>query len=169
MEESITGDIALVKAWKADPSGNLVFRGTARNFNPDCATAGRFCIAEVEEIVPMGAIKPEDVHLPGVYVKAVVQAADVEKKIERRTIAKSPDAEEKVDASPAARMRERLAKRAAMELKDGMNVNLGIGIPTLASNVSSDINTDQTWCVGYLCRVFLTFFFLSTFCVSFWC
>lgn len=131
LEESITGDVALVKAWKADPFGNLVFRGTARNFNPDCAMAAKFTIAEVEEIVPLGSLKPEDVHLPGVYVQAIVKA-NMEKKIERRTVAKS--ATKKSDDSPAARLRERLAKRAAMELKDGMNVNLGIGIPTLASN-----------------------------------
>ena len=73
-----------MKAWKADPFGNLVFRGTARNFNPDCAMAGRFTIAEVEEIVPMGAIDPADVHVPGVYIKAIVQA-NTEKKIEVRT------------------------------------------------------------------------------------
>ena len=83
MEESIVGDVALVKAWKADPFGNLVFRGTARNFNPDCAMASKFTIAEVEELVPMGAIDPVDVHVPGVYVKAVV-VANKEKKIEVR-------------------------------------------------------------------------------------
>jgi len=137
MEEAITGEVGLVKAWRADPFGNLVFRGTARNFNPDVAMAARYTIAEVEEIVPMGAIKPEDVHVPGIYVKAIVHAPNVEKKIERRTVAKSAAAA--AAATPAkddaaARLRERLARRAAKELKDGMNVNLGIGIPTLASN-----------------------------------
>ena len=87
MEESITGDIGIVKAWRADTFGNLMFRGTARNFNPDCAMAARFTIAEVEEIVPVGTIAPEDVHVPGVYVKAIVKANE-EKKIERLTLFK---------------------------------------------------------------------------------
>jgi 3-oxoacid CoA-transferase len=140
MEESITGDVGLVKAWRADPFGNLVFRGTSRNFNPEVAAAARYTIAEVEEIVPLGSIKPEDVHVPGIYVKAIVHAPEVEKKIERRTVAKTADAAaaaEKAAATKdpaAARLRERLARRAALELQDGMNVNLGIGIPTLASN-----------------------------------
>lgn len=80
----------------------------------------------------MGAIAPADVHLPGVYVKGIVVAPNVEKKIERRTVAKTSAGAK--DTTPAGRMRERLAQRAALELKDGMNVNLGIGIPTLASN-----------------------------------
>ena len=130
MEEAITGDISIVKAWRADPFGNFIFRGTARNFNPDCAVASKFCIAEVEEIVPMGAIAPEDVHVPGVYVKAIV-VANKEKRIERIRVAKG---EEKADTTPAGLVRERVGKRAAMELKDGMNVNLGIGIPTEAAN-----------------------------------
>ena len=133
MEESIVGDVGLVKAWRADPFGNLVFRGNARNFNPDCAVAGRFTIAEVEEIVPLGAIDPADVHLPGVYVKAVVQA-NVEKKIEKRTTRQSAVAADKPVYDSKTALRERMGRRAAQELKDGMNVNLGIGIPTLAAN-----------------------------------
>lgn len=133
MEEAITGEIALVKAWKADEFGNLVFRGTSRNFNPDCAKAGKFCIAEVEEVVPSGSLTPEDIHLPGVFVKAIVVAPDVEKKIERLTITKEASADSPAP-TPAALVRERIVRRAALELKDGMNVNLGIGIPTLASN-----------------------------------
>lgn len=132
MEESIVGDIALVKAWKADTYGNLVFRGTARNFNPDCATASRFCIAEVEEIVPMGEIDPKDVHVSGVFVKAIVKAQR-EKKIEKLKLTAAKGTT-KVDSTPAGQLRERLARRAALELKDGMNVNLGIGIPTMAAN-----------------------------------
>lgn len=73
LEEAITGDFSFVKGWKADTRGNIVFRGTARNFNPDMAKAGRVCIAEVEEIVEAGAIPPEDVHLPGVYVHKVLK------------------------------------------------------------------------------------------------
>lgn len=145
LERAITGDVGMVKAWRADPYGNLVFRGTSRNFNPECAQAARFTIAEVEEIVELGAIKPEDVHLPGIYVQAIVKA-DREKKIERLTLSGAGAAKKK-DAAPApsdpvkdadkakaAKLRERIVRRAALELKDGMNVNLGIGIPTLASN-----------------------------------
>jgi len=130
MENAITGDIGIVKAWKADHFGNLVFRGTSRNFNPDCAMAARFCIAEVEEIVENGQIDPDHVHVPGVYVHAVFKA-NVEKKIERLTLEKKQVQDE---TDKGARVREKIAKRASLELKDGMNVNLGIGIPTLASN-----------------------------------
>jgi 3-oxoacid CoA-transferase subunit A len=86
LEESIVTDFALVHAWKADRSGNLVFRESARNFNPLCATAGRVTIAQVENLVDVGEIRPEDVHVPGVYVQRVVDVGpDVEKRIERRT------------------------------------------------------------------------------------
>mmetsp|Transcript_20425 Transcript_20425/g.38088 ORF Transcript_20425/g.38088 Transcript_20425/m.38088 type:complete len:516 (-) Transcript_20425:56-1603(-) len=132
MEEAITGDVSLVKAWKADTRGNLVFRGTARNFNPDCARAGRFCIAEVEEIVEAGEISPDDVHLPGVFVDRVVKATDNEKRIEQVT----ERAEEGSGGSGSVVTggRGRIVRRAAKEFKDGMYVNLGIGIPTMASN-----------------------------------
>ena len=87
LEESIVTDFALVHAWKGDPSGNLVFRESARNFNPLCATAGRITIAQVEHLVDVGEIKPEDVHTPGVYVQRVVEVGpDVEKRIEKRTV-----------------------------------------------------------------------------------
>lgn len=85
LEESITGEVAIVKAWRADPFGNLQFRGTARNFNPDAATAGKFTIAEVDEIVPLGSITPEDVHLSGGYIDAVV-LTQAKKEIERKTV-----------------------------------------------------------------------------------
>lgn len=83
LEHGIRADFALVKAWKADRTGNLVFRRTARNFNPMAATCGRVCIAEVEEIVPVGALDPEMVHTPGVYVHRLVLGADYEKRIEK--------------------------------------------------------------------------------------
>jgi len=86
MEEAITGEFSLVKAWKADERGNLVWRGTSRNFNPDCAKAGKICIAEVEEIVPTGSLSPEEIHLPGIYVQKVVLGKGYEKRIEKRTI-----------------------------------------------------------------------------------
>jgi 3-oxoacid CoA-transferase subunit A len=86
MERALVPDVSLVKAWKADTSGNLVFRLTARNFNPAVAMAGKVTIVEVEEIVPMGAIAPDDVHLPGIYVHRIVRNATPEKRIEKRTI-----------------------------------------------------------------------------------
>jgi 3-oxoacid CoA-transferase subunit A len=86
LEESIVTDFALVHAWKGDRSGNLVYRESARNFNPLCATAGRVTIAQVEHLVEVGEIAPEDVHTPGVFVQRVVDVGpDVEKRIERRT------------------------------------------------------------------------------------
>lgn len=86
LEHALTADVALVKAWKADEVGNLVFRKTARNFNPDAATAGRITIAEVEEIVPVGALDPDHIHLPGIYVHRLVVNAAPEKRIEQRTL-----------------------------------------------------------------------------------
>ncbi len=87
LERGIVADLAIVKAWKADPSGNLVFRKTARNFNVPAATCGRVCVAEVEEIVPMGGLDPDGIHLPGIYVHRVVQGQH-EKRIEQRTVRK---------------------------------------------------------------------------------
>ena len=85
LEQGIVADLAIVKAWKADPSGNLVFRKTARNFNPPAATSGKICVAEVEEIVPLGALDPDTIHLPGIYVHRIVQGTH-EKRIENRTV-----------------------------------------------------------------------------------
>ena len=87
LEESLTADIALVKAYKADKSGNLIFRMTARNFNPMMATAGKITIAEVEEIVEIGDLDPECIHVPGIYVNMVVKG-QFEKRIEQRTVSK---------------------------------------------------------------------------------
>lgn len=89
MEKGITGDFALVKAWKADPFGNLVYRKTARNFNPMIATAGRITVAEVEEIVELGALDPDQIHTPGVFVQRVFKASKLEKRIEQRTTRKA--------------------------------------------------------------------------------
>ena len=85
MEEGIVADLAIVKAWKADATGNLVFRKTARNFNPPAAMCGKICIAEVEEIVETGSLDPDTIHLPGIYVHRIVQG-DHEKRIEQRTV-----------------------------------------------------------------------------------
>jgi 3-oxoacid CoA-transferase subunit A len=86
METALKADVLLVKAWKADTAGNLVFRKTARNFNPAVAMAGAICIAEVEEIVELGAIDPDHVHLPGIYVDRIVLNPTPEKRIEQRTV-----------------------------------------------------------------------------------
>ncbi len=89
LEEGIVGDFALVKAWKADEYGNLVYRKTARNFNPLVATAGKVTIAEVEEIVKQGELSPDQIHTPGIYVQRLLQGQDYEKRIERRTVRKA--------------------------------------------------------------------------------
>ena len=86
LETALRADVALVKAWKADTAGNLVFRKTARNFNPACAMAGKVCVVEVEELVEVGAIDPDQVHLPGIYVHRIVVNATPEKRIEQRTV-----------------------------------------------------------------------------------
>ncbi|MFM2257942.1 MAG: putative succinyl-CoA:3-ketoacid coenzyme transferase subunit [Pseudomonadota bacterium] len=85
LERGIFADLALVKAWKADESGNVVFRKTARNFNVPAATCGRVCVVEVEEIVPVGSLDPDAIHLPGVYVQRVIVGAPYDKQIEFRT------------------------------------------------------------------------------------
>lgn len=86
METSLTADVALVKAYKADKAGNLVFRKTARNFNPECAMAGKITIVEVEQLVEIGEIDPDDVHLSGIYVHRIVVNANPEKRIEQLTL-----------------------------------------------------------------------------------
>ena len=86
LEESLTADIALVKAYKADKAGNLIFRKTAQNFNPVCAMAGKITVAEVEEIVEIGALDPDDIHLPGIYVNRIVLNTQPEKRIEQMTL-----------------------------------------------------------------------------------
>ncbi|MDG1351727.1 MAG: CoA transferase subunit A [Sulfitobacter sp.] len=85
LEEGIFADLAIVKAWKADETGNLIFRKTARNFNPPAAMCGKVCIVEVEEIVPTGSLDPDNIHLPGIYVHRIIQGTH-EKRIEQRTV-----------------------------------------------------------------------------------
>ena len=89
MERSIRADVSLVKAWKADKQGNLVYRKTARNFNPVVAMCGKVTVAEVEEIVENGALDPDNVHTPGIFVQRLVLNAKPEKRIENRTVRKS--------------------------------------------------------------------------------
>ncbi len=89
MERSLVADVALVKAWKADKAGNLVYRHTARNFNPMCAMAGKITVVEVEEIVENGTFEPADVHTPSIYVHRIVLNKNPEKRIEQRTVSKA--------------------------------------------------------------------------------
>ncbi len=86
LERGIRADLAIIKGWKADETGNLVFRKTARNFNQPMATAARICVAEVEEVVPTGTLDPDQIHLPGIYVKRVIVGAPYDKRIEFRTV-----------------------------------------------------------------------------------
>ncbi len=88
METGLVADLAIVKAWKADPEGNLIFRKTARNFNPMMATAGKVTIAEVEEIVPLGTLPPDQIHTPGIFVQRIIKSVGAEKRIEQRTVRK---------------------------------------------------------------------------------
>ncbi|XP_073951509.1 succinyl-CoA:3-ketoacid CoA transferase [Choristoneura fumiferana] len=129
MEEAIVGDYALVKAWKADRHGNLIFRKSARNFNPAMCRAAKITIAEVEEIVD--EIDPDFIHVPSIFVHRVIKGEKYEKRIERRIVQKTGVQKEK---KASDLVRERIIKRAALEFKDGMHANLGIGMPMLASN-----------------------------------
>ena len=88
LEEAFNADFALVKAWKGDEAGNLIYRSTARNFNPMMAMAGKITIAEVEELVPAGTLDPDHIHTPGIYVHRIFQGSNYEKRIEQRTVRK---------------------------------------------------------------------------------
>jgi 3-oxoacid CoA-transferase len=133
----LAGDFALIRAYKADELGNLIFRKSARNFNPPMCKAGKISIVEVEEIVPVGELQPDEIHVPGIFVQRIIRSS-FEKRIERRTVNKPKSSKDTDKVSPAAKLREKIVKRVACEYKDGMNINLGIGIPVLSSNYIPD-------------------------------
>ncbi|CAG7930964.1 unnamed protein product [Penicillium olsonii] len=129
MEEALTGDVAILRAWKADEAGNCVFRYTTKAFGPIMAKAATLTIVEAENIVPVGSIDPNDVDLPGIFVDRIVPATD-DKHIENKKL-QSGEASGSVNDA-AQIQREVIGRRAAKELKPGYYVNLGVGIPTLA-------------------------------------
>lgn len=133
LEKSISADFSIVKAWKADLAGNLVYRKTAKNSNPDVAGAGKVNIAEVEEIVPVGALEPDQIHTPGIFIQRIVLTDTNEKYIERLSIRKDGGIQIPGSAEQVFK-RSKIARRAAQEIQNGMYVNLGIGIPTLIPN-----------------------------------
>ncbi len=144
LESWLRADFSLIKAWKGDTAGNLVFKGTARNFSPMMAAAGKICIAEVEELVPAGMLNPNEIHVPGIYVQRIFEGKNYEKRIEQKTISKPVVKNNLIEDKPKLGVgldKNQIAKRISQELKDGYYVNLGIGIPTLVANyIPKNIN-----------------------------
>ncbi len=134
MEYALTANFSLIKAWRGDTEGNLIFKGTAQNFNAMMAKAGKIVIAEVEELVEAGKLNPNEIHVPGIYVHRIFQGENYQKRIEKRTVHVPTIIENHPASSGIGWSKEQIAMRIAQELKNGDYVNLGIGIPTLVSN-----------------------------------
>ncbi|KAH6603293.1 hypothetical protein Trco_008068 [Trichoderma cornu-damae] len=136
METALSGDVAIIRAWKADTTGNCVFRRTTRAFSPLMAKAAKLTIVEAENIVPVGEIDPDDVHLPGIFVDRVVEAT-VEKQVETLKL-REPEggsaAAKDAKGNGSLERKRRIAKRASKELKEGFYVNLGVGVPTMSAD-----------------------------------
>ena len=135
LESWLQADFSIIKAWKGDTAGNLIFRGTARNFAPMMAAAGKISIAEVEILVPVGELDPNGIHVPGIYVNRIFQGSHYQKRIEQRTIS-NPLINTVSDNSNISKNcvgldKNQIAQRIAKELRDGYYVNLGIGILTV--------------------------------------
>jgi 3-oxoacid CoA-transferase len=142
LEPTLFADFALVKGHKADRAGNVIFNKSARNFNMDVARAAKTCIVEVEEIVDVDSFDPDCIHLPHIYVQRLIKGEKYIKPIEHLTTAnEGGGATSDVFKGESGERRKRIAQRAARLIKDGMYINLGIGIPTLATNF---INPDIT-------------------------
>ncbi len=133
MERALRGDFAFVKAWKGDRWGNLVFRKTTRNYNAVMLAAADYVIAEVEQLVELGELAPDEIHSPGVYVNAIFQGSGYEKRIEKRTVRKRAATGSEGSASAAAGAAiskpDFIARRIAQEQRDGILCEFGIGIP----------------------------------------
>lgn len=133
---SIKADYGFIKGWKADTLGNVIFKKTAMNFNPDCAKASKISIVEVEEIVPAGTFDPAHVQLPHIYVQRIVKGTNYVKPIEQYTVIKPGMSADSSDVfkSETGIKKKKIAMRAAKMIKDGDYINLGIGVPTLIAN-----------------------------------
>jgi len=131
METAIKGDVAVLRAHTVDEDGNVKFRYTTKSFAPLMAKAAKVAIVEAENIVPTGTLKPDDIDLPGIFIDRIVKAT-VDKVIEVKTLRSNEDPESQASGNDALVRRNRIAKRAAKELKPGFYVNLGVGMPTLA-------------------------------------
>ncbi|KAB0404954.1 hypothetical protein E2I00_002355, partial [Balaenoptera physalus] len=133
LEHAVTAYVALVKGWKADRTGNAIFRASARNFNVRMCKAARTSVVEIEEIVDLGSFAPEDIHVPNIYIDRGIQGEKYEKRNEHIMIWKEDDE----ICKSADSIRTRIIKGAALEFEDGLYANLGIGIPLLATNYIS--------------------------------